>query len=256
MMQSIFFHVTDIKQYVYCPRVIYYTYVMPVHKKVSFKMEYGREQHNELNKKEKRRGMRSYDLVGGERYFHFPVESRGLGLYGKLDMLIDTGNGKGKISDRGHGAAESVNASVNVVQTFSSDDEVAESVHSDADVAEIVHSDTNSNLTDPAGNVTQRYWPVEFKYTTQRIRPNITYQLAAYAMILEEMKGEPIEAGFIYTIPTKQAHKIVVTQEMRDYVRKAISAMTNIIEEESFPQPRSRRRCHDCEFRRYCNDIE
>src|SRR5690606_2667646 len=33
-------NVTDIKQYIYCPRIIYFTYCKPVQKKNTFKMEY------------------------------------------------------------------------------------------------------------------------------------------------------------------------------------------------------------------------
>ena len=31
--------VTDLKQFVYCPRIPFYQYVMPVEKKATFKME-------------------------------------------------------------------------------------------------------------------------------------------------------------------------------------------------------------------------
>jgi len=54
---------------------------------------------------------------------------------------------------------------------------------------------------------------------------------------------------------TKEVHTIAITNEMKDYALKAVSAIHNIIEKEHFPEPRSRRRCHDCEFRKFCNDL-
>ncbi len=88
--------VTDIKQFVFCPRYVYFTYVQPVPKIPTFKMSEGRVEHIENQKKEKRRGMRSYDLIEGERHFHYPVRSKLLGMHGKIDMLIDAKFEKGQ----------------------------------------------------------------------------------------------------------------------------------------------------------------
>ncbi len=80
--------VTDIKQYVYCPRIIYFTYVCPVQKKVTRKMRYGQEAHLELDRLEKRRTFKRYNFKDGERKFHTSLYSPRLGLGGKLDMHI------------------------------------------------------------------------------------------------------------------------------------------------------------------------
>lgn len=34
--------VSDLKQFIYCPRIVYYNYVMPVEKKTTYKMEHGK----------------------------------------------------------------------------------------------------------------------------------------------------------------------------------------------------------------------
>jgi len=104
-------------------------------------------------------------------------------------------------------------------------------------------------------NSSQAAYPVEMKYTFREIHANIKYQLGAYALLLEEKYGTSINEGFIYIIPTKEVHTIAITNEMKDYALKAVSAIHNIIEKEHFPEPRSRRRCHDCEFRKFCNDL-
>lgn len=80
--------VTDIKQFLYCPRIIYFTYVCPVPRKITHKMEYGKDMHLELDRLEKRRTFKRYKLADGERVFHFPLYSARLGLQGRLDMHI------------------------------------------------------------------------------------------------------------------------------------------------------------------------
>lgn len=85
--------VSDVKQFLYCPRVVYFTYVMPVHKKITRKMEYGKEEHLEIERLEKRRKLRSYDLSAGERRFRTKLCSERLDLEGILDMHIVTSSG-------------------------------------------------------------------------------------------------------------------------------------------------------------------
>lgn len=190
-------NVTDIKQLVYCPRVIYYTYVEPVPRKVSFKMEYARSQRYELNQKEKRRTLKRYNLIEGQRLYGVTVSSDSLNLIGKLDILIDTENKNG-----------------------------------------------------------QRYYPVECKDTDSKIHKNIIYQLAAYAMCIEEMTKTSVRKGYIYIIPKQKAYPINITDDQKNYVRKITSMIKKIIYEEYYPEPRSKKRCWDCEFQRYCSDCD
>ncbi len=82
--------VSDIKQFLYCPRILYFSYVCPVAKKTSHKMNYGKEEHFELERLEKRRTFRRYRLESGERKFHTRLYSPRLRLEGMLDMHIVT----------------------------------------------------------------------------------------------------------------------------------------------------------------------
>ncbi|UOF92958.1 hypothetical protein LSG31_22675 [Fodinisporobacter ferrooxydans] len=34
-----------------------------------------------------------------------------------------------------------------------------------------------------------------------------------------------------------------------------VTAIRRLMREETFPEPKSRARCTDCEYRRYCNDV-
>lgn len=85
--------VNDIKQYAYCPRVVFYQYCMPVEKKATWKMEQGKVAEAEIDKLEKRRKLREYRLADGERRFHVWLNSGRIGLSGKIDLLIDSPEG-------------------------------------------------------------------------------------------------------------------------------------------------------------------
>lgn len=85
--------VNDLKQYDYCPRVVYYQYVMPVERKATFKMEHGKSAEERLDELERRRGVRRYGLPDGRRHFHVWLTSELLGLSGKLDLLIESSTG-------------------------------------------------------------------------------------------------------------------------------------------------------------------
>lgn len=82
--------VNDLKQYAYCPRVVFYQNVMPVDKKATYKMEHGKVAEAKMDELEKRRKLHRYHLDQGRRRFHVWVHSQRLGLSGKLDMLIET----------------------------------------------------------------------------------------------------------------------------------------------------------------------
>ena len=184
--------VSDLKQYIYCPRIIYYYYVLPIPRRVTRKMEYGKLEHVEISRLEKRRRLKAYGLLEGDRKFQVHLQSSRLGLHGLLDMIITTACGR---------------------------------------------------------------YAVEFKYSIGKIGLHVKYQLAAYAMLLEESLRKPVRFGFLYLIPSKSVVPIEITTGMRDYVKKTLSAMRNVISGEKIPgYVRSKRRCVNCEFKNYCAD--
>lgn len=84
------FRVGDIKQYFYCPRIVYYTYVVLVDRKTTSKMAYGKEEHLEFERLERRRKLTAYGLDKGERRFRTRLYSERLGLEGTLDLHLVT----------------------------------------------------------------------------------------------------------------------------------------------------------------------
>ena len=102
----------------------------------------------------------------------------------------------------------------------------------------------------------RQVYPVEFKHSVSKYGLHQKYQLAAYAMLLEESYRKPVRYGFLYLIPSKSAVPIEITTGMREYVKKALSAVRNVIAGERIPgYVRSKNRCTDCEFKNYCADL-
>ncbi len=72
--------VNDLKQFEYCPRIVFYNTVMPLERKVTFKMHRGTEAELRLDALEKRRSLRRFKLAQGERQFHVWLHSEKLVL--------------------------------------------------------------------------------------------------------------------------------------------------------------------------------
>ena len=186
--------VSDLKQYIYCPRILYFYYVLPVPRRVTRKMEYGKMEHIEIQQLEKRRGLKPYGILEGKRSFQISLSSTRLGIHGVLDMMITS---------------------------------------------------ADSNI-----------YPVDFKHSLRQKDLHQKYQLAAYAMLLEEAYQRPVRFGFLYLIPAKKIVPVEITGGMREHVKKVISAIQNVVMGERMPAyVRSKQRCTDCEFRNYCADV-
>jgi CRISPR-associated exonuclease Cas4 len=81
---------TDLKQWAYCPRILFYRYVLPVRPAPTYKMQRGKDIQAAVEALERRRGFRAYGMRDGERRFGLWLHSERLGLSGKLDLLIVT----------------------------------------------------------------------------------------------------------------------------------------------------------------------
>lgn len=91
MQEPFLLRASDIKQYLYCPRILYFYYVLPVPRPVTPKMELGSLEHLELDRLEKRRKLKRYGISEGERIFHAQLTSERLRFEGKLDLHIKAG---------------------------------------------------------------------------------------------------------------------------------------------------------------------
>jgi CRISPR-associated exonuclease Cas4 len=185
--------VNDLKQYEYCPRIVFYNTVMPVERKTTVKMERGRDEEFRLDALEKRRTLKRYDLATGVRRFHVWLESKRLGLSGKLDLLI--------ISSQG-------------------------------------------------------YFPVDFKYSRGRPHRNHLFQLAGYALLVEEAFETHVDTGFVYLLPIQEVVTVSLTEALKQEALSRLTTMRTMIDEQLLPPATEvRSRCEDCEFRNYCGDV-
>ena len=88
--QPFLFRVSDLRQHLWCPRIPFYSYVLPVDRKVTVKMEIGTQSHVRLEALERRRTLRRYHLKEGERLFRVPLSSSRLRLQGIVDLILRT----------------------------------------------------------------------------------------------------------------------------------------------------------------------
>jgi CRISPR-associated exonuclease Cas4 len=191
--------VTDLKQYTFCPRIVFYRYCLPRIRPITYAMEEGIRSHEEEETREERRSLRNYGLTTGERAFHLPLQSTKLGLTGRVDLAIAT-------PSREAPGAEAI--------------------------------------------------VVEYKLSEQKAGSHFMLQLAAYALLVEEAWGLPVNRGFLYSIPLRKAEPVAITQNLRRKVIQTVTQIRQIVESEVMPSPpNSLRRCVTCEFRRFCNDV-
>lgn len=184
--------VTDVRQHVYCPRIPYYRYTLPLERPVTAKMHLGKDEHETTSAKEARRTLRSYGIEEGERRFGVDLYSENLGLRGKIDMVISTPH---------------------------------------------------------------EVMPVEYKMAAG-IGLHHKYQLTAYAMLAEHTFGGTVTRAFVYLTPVKRALEVPITSAMRAHVKKILAGLHDSIENERLPRPTPhRKRCTDCEYRRFCGDV-
>lgn len=189
------FKVTDLKQYVYCGRILYYQTILPEVRPTTYKMEEGAAAHTEVEGRERRRSLTTYGISAGARHFNLPLYAPELQLTGELDMLIET--------------------------------------------------------------ETERI-PVDYKNARME-GPHYHLQLMAYGRLLELTRpdvSKPVRRGFLYLIPGRRAIEIAFTATLRQQLQTALADMKAIAQAERMPPPTlQRRRCLDCEFRRFCNDV-
>jgi CRISPR-associated exonuclease Cas4 len=195
--ESWLLRVTDLKQYDYCPRVVYYEYCLPGIRPLTYKMEAGIAAQDRVTDLEERRSLRAYGIKEGERHFNVSVTSPLLGCTGQIDMVIDT-----------------------------------------------------------AESGERRLMPVDFKLSRREPGHHFKLQLAAYALLLEEAWGVPVEQGALYLIPVKRVIKLPLTTRLRNEARRHLAQIRDMVQNQRVPPPTEQRsRCVNCEFRRFCNDV-
>jgi CRISPR-associated exonuclease Cas4 len=90
--------VTDLKQWAYCPRVVYYHRVLPGAGQATWKMREALNAQDLIERLETRRGLGEYGWEGARRRFGVWLADEGAGVSGKLDLLLERG-GEGAVVD-------------------------------------------------------------------------------------------------------------------------------------------------------------
>lgn len=80
--------VVDLKQWAYCPRIPYYSWVKPIHPPETEPMRQGRLTQAVIERLEVRRKTSEYSLAGAERLFNVSIVSPALGLSGQIDLVL------------------------------------------------------------------------------------------------------------------------------------------------------------------------
>ncbi|MBW7883421.1 MAG: CRISPR-associated protein Cas4 [Caldilineaceae bacterium] len=81
--------VVDLKQYEYCPRIVYFSYCLPGIRPQTYKMKAGIEYQDKTEELEKRRSLREYGLNDGIRHFHVPLTSERYGCVASVDLVVE-----------------------------------------------------------------------------------------------------------------------------------------------------------------------
>jgi CRISPR-associated exonuclease Cas4 len=79
-----------LKQYTYCPRVVYYETCTPGIRPRTYKMEAGSDAHEREHTRAARRTLTAYQVPEGKRHFDVRVISSTLNLSGLIDEVVIT----------------------------------------------------------------------------------------------------------------------------------------------------------------------
>jgi CRISPR-associated exonuclease Cas4 len=79
---------TDLKNWAYCPRVVYYHRLLPEAAPMTGKMRSGLGAQELIEKLELRRTLDRYNFAGAERVFGRWLSDEALGLSGRVDLIL------------------------------------------------------------------------------------------------------------------------------------------------------------------------
>jgi CRISPR-associated exonuclease Cas4 len=88
LLEEVLFTVTDIKQYAYCPRVVFYERCLPKIRPRTHNMDLGKDEHNAEQKRAVRRTLTKYEISGGRREFDVVLVSHRHHLRGLVDEVV------------------------------------------------------------------------------------------------------------------------------------------------------------------------
>lgn len=95
-------------------------------------------------------------------------------------------------------------------------------------------------------------YPVEYKHGAKRVKAHDDLQLAAQAMCLEEMMGQPVPRGAIYHFSSRRRREVLIDDALRQTVVATLAAVRDIIKSGQLPPPVNDKRCDQCSLRDIC----
>ncbi|MBH8553478.1 CRISPR-associated protein Cas4 [Nostocaceae cyanobacterium CENA357] len=95
-------------------------------------------------------------------------------------------------------------------------------------------------------------YPVEYKRGRKGEWDNDELQVCAQALCLEEMTGQPVNAGYIYYAHSHQRQLVEINAELRQSAIATIEAVTNLLETGIMPKAIYSKRCKGCSLYSQC----
>jgi CRISPR-associated exonuclease Cas4 len=95
-------------------------------------------------------------------------------------------------------------------------------------------------------------FPVEFKHGRKRRALHDDLQLAAQALCLEEMLGQPVPRGAIYHASSRRRREVEIGPALRERVLDTIAAIRAMLAAEHLPSPANDARCPACSLIELC----
>ncbi|MDH4450296.1 MAG: CRISPR-associated protein Cas4 [Rhodoferax sp.] len=103
-------------------------------------------------------------------------------------------------------------------------------------------------------------YPVEYKHGSRNKAADIAacddIQLAAQAMCLEYMTGEPVNEGALYYASSRRRRSVTITDQLRIEVEQTAKAIRQMLDSGVLPAPligeQATRRCKACSLQERC----
>lgn len=245
MKDELVLTVGDVKQYFYCPRIVYYNYLMPGFRPVTYKMEEGKIRQKEEERLEKRRSLSRFRIPAyspdRRNIFRFPLAPIGSAAHQRKRCPVPRRQGSKTLPiEAGHNDVDNQNPS----KLFN--------------VRLLSSSLGLSGMLDMVILTEDEAIPVDFKDGAfskgNAVALHHKYQLMAYGLLLEDSySGKESKIGFIRSLEDGGIRSVVFSEGAKMFLRGKIRKMRRMILEEIFPEETPYKgRCWECEFRPVC----
>jgi|GEM_PF-2316072 len=83
------------------------------------------------------------------------------------------------------------------------------------------------------------------------------YQMAAYALLLEDICGIVVSQGFVYTLSCQDVEIVHLSGELKKGVLETVASIRQMLQREQLPADQAKQadRCSYCEFQNFCGDV-